>query len=72
VDLSHLGPWMIGVAALLALTRVAIIAIALRGTTPMQRPAILRSLSGRVWIGRAEPAAPDSESAAPPAASSDR
>lgn len=46
------GPWNVGAALVLALARVCIVVIALRGTTPPDRPAILRALPGRISIGR--------------------
>lgn len=60
MDLSPLGPWIIGAAAVQAFARICIIVIALRGTKPAERPEILRALPGLVSIGRSDPPPPTS------------
>jgi hypothetical protein len=47
-----IGPWLVGAASVLALARVCVVVIALRGTTPRDRPAILRALPGLISIRR--------------------
>ncbi|MFL6141491.1 MAG: hypothetical protein ACJ72N_06430 [Labedaea sp.] len=45
MELSSIGPWIAVAAAIPALVILVVSIVALRGTTPSERPAILRALA---------------------------
>jgi hypothetical protein len=45
MEISSIGPWIAVAVAIPALVMLVVAIIALRGTTPTERPAILRALA---------------------------